>query len=108
MNVHNLYYSLNLILFISERQQYREKSGEVLAEKVIYIADCMNRHDYVPKMPNQSELDLVFDTAYPDVQPYLFRVSNTNIIFPRLERRLDKVSSLHASHISTIWVSILM
>ncbi|KAL5012857.1 hypothetical protein ScPMuIL_011408 [Solemya velum] len=59
-----------------ERQQYREKSGELLAEKVIYIAECMNRHDYVPKMPNQSELDLVFDTAYPDVQPYLFRISH--------------------------------
>ena len=35
----------------------------------------MNRHDYVPKMPNQSELDLIFDTTYPDVQPYLFKLS---------------------------------
>jgi autophagy-related protein 101 len=25
-------------------------------------------------MPNQSELDLIFDTSYPDVQPYLFKV----------------------------------
>ena len=34
----------------------------------------MNKHEYVPKMPNQSELDLIFDTTYPDVQPYLFKV----------------------------------
>ena len=35
----------------------------------------MNKHEYVPKMPNQSELDLIFDTTYPDVQPYLFKLS---------------------------------
>jgi len=48
-----------------------------LAEKVLYIADIMNRHEYVPKMPNQTEVDLVFDTACIDVQPYLHRVSVT-------------------------------
>ena len=36
----------------------------------------MNKHEYVPKMPNQSEIDLIFDTSYPDVQPYLFKVKN--------------------------------
>lgn len=46
----------------------------MLAEKVLYIADIMNRHEYVPKMPNQSEVDLIFDTSYIDVQPYLHRV----------------------------------
>jgi hypothetical protein len=53
----------------------REKLGEFLAEKVMYVAEAMNRHEYVPKMPNQSELDLVFDTTITDVQPYLYRVS---------------------------------
>jgi autophagy-related protein 101 len=46
----------------------REKLGEFLAEKVMYVAEAMNRHEYVPKMPNQSELDLVFDTTITDVQ----------------------------------------
>jgi autophagy-related protein 101 len=57
-----------------ERQVCRERVGDMLTEKILYIAEVMNRHDYVPKMPNQSELDLIFDTSYPDVQPYLFRV----------------------------------
>lgn len=46
-----------------------------MAEKILYIADNMSQHHYVPKMPNQSELDLIFDTGYETVQPYLFRVS---------------------------------
>lgn len=59
-----------------ERQIHREKVGELLAEKILYIADVMNRHEYVPKMPNQSELDLVFDTTLQDVQPYCFKISS--------------------------------
>lgn len=58
-----------------ERQKYREKAGEILAEKILYIAEAMNRHEYVPKMPNQSELDLIFETTYVDVQPYLFKIA---------------------------------
>lgn len=46
-----------------------------MAEKILYIADIMNRHEYVPKMPNQTEVDLIFDTSYVDVQPYLHRVT---------------------------------
>lgn len=60
---------------VPERQICREKVGEMIGEKVAYIADIMNKHEYVPKMPNQSELDLVFDTTYSDVQPYLHKVS---------------------------------
>ncbi|ELU08752.1 hypothetical protein CAPTEDRAFT_144659 [Capitella teleta] len=59
-----------------ERQLIREKVGEILAEKVLYVAEAMNRHQYTPKMPNQSEVDLVFDTSFPDVQPYLFKISH--------------------------------
>ncbi|XP_033742369.1 autophagy-related protein 101-like [Pecten maximus] len=60
----------------NERQVCREKLGEILAEKVMHVAEAMNRHEYVPKMPNQSELDLIFDTSYRDVQPYLFKISH--------------------------------
>jgi len=35
-----------------------------------------NKPDYVPKPPHLSELDLVFDTSYTDIQPYLFKVNN--------------------------------
>lgn len=48
----------------------------MISEKILYIAEVMNKHEYVPKMPNQSEIDLIFDTSNPDVQPYLFKVKN--------------------------------
>lgn len=56
-----------------ERQMCRERVGDLLTDKVLYIAEVMNRHDYVPKMPNHSEIDLIFDTSFSDVQPYLFK-----------------------------------
>lgn len=59
-----------------ERQICRGKLGEIMTEKVLYIADIMNRHEFVPKIPSQSEVDLVFDTSYIDVQPYLHRISH--------------------------------
>ncbi|KAH3841139.1 autophagy-related protein 101-like [Dreissena polymorpha] len=68
---------LNVISLNNEhdRQIFREQVGETMTEKVLYIAEVMNRHEYLPKMPNQSEVDLIFDTSYVDVQPYLHRVS---------------------------------
>lgn len=77
-----------------ERLRLQEKVGEVLSDKVklksvqvefsnslvssqvMYIAEVMNKHDYVPKMPSQADLELIFDTSYPDVQPYLFKISH--------------------------------
>jgi len=64
-----------MFVCVSERQVFREKLGEVLAEKMLYIVEAMSRHEYVPKIPNQTELDLVFDVSLPDVQPYLFKVT---------------------------------
>lgn len=58
-----------------ERQVYRERVGEMLQDKVLYITEVMNRHEYVPKMPSRSDIDLIFDTSYEDVQPYLFKVN---------------------------------
>ncbi len=52
----------------------REKLGEVLCDKITYICQNMNSDDYVPKMPDQKDVDLVFDTDYVDVQPYLHKV----------------------------------
>jgi autophagy-related protein 101 len=66
---------------LSERQIRRETVGDLLTEKIMYIAEVMNRHEYVPKMPNQSELDLIFDTTFPDVQPYLFKVNFYFVVY---------------------------
>jgi len=58
-----------------ERQVCRERVGDHLTDKILHVTEVMNRHDYVPKMPSQSEVDLVFDTSFPDVQPYLFKMN---------------------------------
>jgi len=60
-----------------ERRKWREKLGEVLAEKTLYTAEVMNKHEFLPKMPNQSDLELVFDSTFHDVQPYLFKVCHS-------------------------------
>ncbi|XP_031625398.1 autophagy-related protein 101 [Contarinia nasturtii] len=56
-----------------ERCFERERVGELLTDKILYISNLMNKQDYLPKMPSQSELDFVFDTSYESVQPYLFK-----------------------------------
>ena len=58
-----------------QRQICREKVGEALGEKIMCIAESMNKPDYVPKMPNQSELSKVFDIGLAQVQPYLHRIN---------------------------------
>lgn len=70
----NRHRKIEFFFLFVERQLYREKVGELLAEKILYIAESMNRPSYVPKMPNQPELDLIFDTSFVDIQPYLFKV----------------------------------
>lgn len=69
---------LELITLNSEhdRQVWREQVGDILTEKILYIADIMSRHEYIPKMPIQSEVDLIFDTSYEDVQPYLHKITH--------------------------------
>uniref|UniRef100_A0A8D9DWT1 Autophagy-related protein 101 n=1 Tax=Cacopsylla melanoneura TaxID=428564 RepID=A0A8D9DWT1_9HEMI len=57
-----------------ERRLSCEKIVNVLTQQIIYICDVMNRNDYVPNIPIKSELDLIFDTTYQDIQPYLFKI----------------------------------
>ena len=68
---------LNVVTLANEheRQICREKVGEALGEKIICIAEVMNRPEYVPKMPNQSDVANVFDVSFKEVQPYLHRFS---------------------------------
>lgn len=51
-----------------------ENIVEMLEDKIVFITDVINRHEYVPKMPSRSDMDLVFDTSYCDIQPYLFKI----------------------------------
>jgi len=61
----------------NERRFMREKLSDSLTERVFQIAEIINKPDYVPKPPHLSELDLVFDTSYTDIQPYLFKIYYT-------------------------------
>ncbi|CAF3818808.1 unnamed protein product [Rotaria magnacalcarata] len=58
----------------NERQFMREKLSDSLTERIFQITEIINKPDYVPKPPHLSELDLVFDTSYTDIQPYLFKI----------------------------------
>ena len=51
-----------------------KKVGETVRDKILFICEVMNRHDYTPRMDEQSDLDLAFNTGISDVMPYLFRV----------------------------------
>uniref|UniRef100_UPI00398EDD7E autophagy-related protein 101 n=1 Tax=Pristiophorus japonicus TaxID=55135 RepID=UPI00398EDD7E len=70
-------FKLNVVNLANEqeRQICREKVGEKLGEKIINVIEVMNRHEYLPKMPTQSEVDNVFDTGLRDVQPYLYKIT---------------------------------
>ena len=58
-----------------ERRHWQGKVGEILSDKVLYVSEVMNKHEYVPKIPDRNDLDLVFDTSFDDIQPFLFKVS---------------------------------
>nr|XP_033791844.1 autophagy-related protein 101-like isoform X1 [Geotrypetes seraphini]XP_033791848.1 autophagy-related protein 101-like [Geotrypetes seraphini] len=66
---------VNVVNLANEQQKCQEKLGKKLGEKIINIVEMMNMHEYLPKMPPQSEVDNVFDTSLKDVQPYLYKIS---------------------------------
>ncbi|XP_023027771.1 autophagy-related protein 101 [Leptinotarsa decemlineata] len=76
--VWTVYLELIPLNTVEQQQMLREKVGEVLAEKIFHITEVMNRqNEYLPKMPNMTEVDLIFDTSYRDVQPYLFNLKHS-------------------------------
>ncbi|OQR67905.1 autophagy-related protein 101-like, partial [Tropilaelaps mercedesae] len=58
----------------AERQKQRCAVSEELAEAMFSVAASMNRNEYVPRTNRQEDLDLIFNTRYSDIQPYLFKV----------------------------------
>ncbi|XP_059052216.1 autophagy-related protein 101 [Achroia grisella] len=57
-----------------EMHSQHESVVEMLQDKIVFITEIINRHEYVPKMPSRSDADLIFDTTYADIQPYLFKI----------------------------------
>lgn len=67
---------------VADRQRYREALGEMMSEKIFFINEVMNRHDYLPVVPSLSQMDTIFDTSFPDIQPYLFKFKFNTITAP--------------------------
>ncbi|KAH9495732.1 hypothetical protein Btru_013107 [Bulinus truncatus] len=59
----------------NEKAEFKEKLSEQVMEKVFTILDVINRHEYVPSTPPKEDEELVYDTSFTDIQPYLFRIS---------------------------------
>ncbi|KAK0068523.1 autophagy-related protein 101-like [Biomphalaria glabrata] len=59
----------------NERSEFKEKLSHQVMDKVFYILDVINRHEYVPSTPPKEDEELVYDTSFTDIQPYLFRIS---------------------------------
>uniref|UniRef100_A0A2M4ARZ4 Autophagy-related protein 101 n=1 Tax=Anopheles triannulatus TaxID=58253 RepID=A0A2M4ARZ4_9DIPT len=60
-----------------ERELCRDRLGDTLREMICGIVEAVGRDDYLPDVPCRNELHMVYDTSYPDVQPYLFQFRNT-------------------------------
>ena len=52
----------------------REKTALELDAKILSIVEAVGKHKVVPKEPERTNLQLVYDTTFPDVQPYLFKI----------------------------------
>jgi len=60
---------------ITESEIHRERLNGIIDDKIMYIAEAMSRHEYVPLLPTlQADLELVFDINYSNIQPYCFRI----------------------------------
>ncbi|KAB7493703.1 UNVERIFIED_CONTAM: hypothetical protein RMT77_004188 [Armadillidium vulgare] len=74
------------------RQEWREKVGEKLGEHLLQITDLINKSDYTPAPPNLEELDLVYDTRFSDVQPFLFKIySEAPSLNPSMSNAVKKI-----------------
>lgn len=60
-----------------ERNAYRTSLGMMVGDKLMYIAEVMSRDQFMPKNPNKCEIDNVFNTAFPSIQPYLFKIDHS-------------------------------
>lgn len=67
-------WNVKLDLTMDRWEDYRDSVGAVISDKIVHITDIVNRYEnYVPVISHRGELDNIFNTSFPDVQPYLFK-----------------------------------
>lgn len=59
-----------------EHRLRREATGEMLSEKIVCVTELINKCQYLPEIPMQTDLCLVFDVSYGDCQPYLHEIAH--------------------------------
>lgn len=71
-------WSINIELIKNNNEldhiRFREELNEILSDKLLLVTNILNTHRYIPEMPKEEDLDCVFDTSYPDVNPYHFKI----------------------------------
>jgi len=76
-------WQLNLNLVCLQRPEelnrMRETVADAVSETILNMCSVINRPHYLPKMPTQTEMPLVFDPRFALCQPYLFRVIYQNM-----------------------------
>ncbi|CAG2112311.1 unnamed protein product [Medioppia subpectinata] len=62
----------------TNESQQKGRTEELLLEKLVTIVQIINNSKrYLPQMPDKQNSDTIFETNYPDVQPYIFKISHS-------------------------------
>lgn len=65
-----------LHLIVDDESSSPEELEDILLDKLVTITQIVNASRCsIPQMPDQQNIDSVFDTSHEDAQPYLHRVS---------------------------------
>lgn len=70
-------WNVNLTVYVNPHEELsslRETAAEAVSDIILSVCSCINKHQYMPKMPTQKEIADVFDEQFSDVQPYLFKI----------------------------------
>ncbi|XP_022197516.1 autophagy-related protein 101 [Nilaparvata lugens] len=75
-----------------EVERNREEIGQVLSEKLFIVIEALDKHIYIPDNVSSDNLDTIFETSFPDIQPYLFEIMyvtpNSNTFFNNTKQQI--------------------
>ncbi|RZF42654.1 hypothetical protein LSTR_LSTR001449 [Laodelphax striatellus] len=75
-----------------EIEIHREQISQVLSDKLFIVIEALDKHIYTPDNVSLENLDTVFETSFPDIQPYLFEIvyvtPNNNTFFNNTKQQI--------------------
>ncbi|XP_075249761.1 autophagy-related protein 101-like [Convolutriloba macropyga] len=69
-------FQLNLV-DVFDREKFFQQLSSTIIEKILLISEAITSTEYAPKIPVLSDLNLIFDTSFTNLQPYLHRIHST-------------------------------